>query len=124
MRPAVVVFALAVAAASCGGGGEDSTSLATCEDVADAAIAAVQESIDMMDSVAAGAEPDPDVATAVEGRARAVERRAGELGCTEEEMARLTAERIGLLRAETVAGQVIIEGLRAELGRGSSGGEG
>ena len=78
----------------------------------------------MMDSAAAGAEPDPDVATAVEGRARAVERRAGELGCTEEEMARLTAERIGLLRAETVAGQVIIEGLRAELGRGSSGGEG
>jgi hypothetical protein len=124
MRPAFVVFALAVVAASCGGGGEDPASLATCEDVADAAVAAVQESIDVIDSVAAGAEPDPDVATAVEERARVLERRAGELGCTEAEMARLTAKRIGLLRAETVAGQLIIEGLRAETAGGSGGGEG
>jgi hypothetical protein len=124
MRRQGIVVVLGVVLAACGGdaGRADSAALDTCEQIADAAMDVTQDLVDLIDAAAAGAEPDPESIAAVEILALGLEDRAGELGCTDEQMAGLWGERAHVLRAESVAGQQYIEGLKA--GEGGFSGEG
>ena len=101
---------------ACGGGeaGIDPASLESCEAVAAAAIEVIQDSIDIVDEASTtGEEPDQALADSVEATGAALEERAAVLGCTEEQIAESMAVLIGDLHAESVFGQLIIEGLTA-----------
>ncbi len=123
MRRIIVptVLALALLAASCGndGGTGDPASLGTCEEVADAAIDVLQQTIDVVDGLsdedpASSDEPGEasDEFRAIEEAGMALEARALDLGCTDEQMSALMRERAGTLSAESAIGQLVIEGLR------------
>jgi len=111
----LAVAALTASLVACGGGdgSVDPSSLGTCEAVADAAVVVIQDSIDLMDAAATGAEPALDEIAALEGLGRDLEERARALGCGDEEMTALMIERADHLEAGSVLGQSIIEGLRA-----------
>ena len=101
---------------ACGGGEgtPDPTSLQTCDEVAAAAIEVIQASINIVDETSTtGAEPDPAVTESVEATGAALEGRAATLGCTDEQMSVLMSGLAGSLEAESVFGQLIIEGLTA-----------
>jgi len=123
MRRVVLLLALVTAllAASCGddGGIVDSASLETCGDVADAAIDVLQQTIDIVDEMSVDdlvsvGDPGeaPEETRVIEETGVALEARALDLGCTDEQMSGLMRERAGALSAESVPGQLIIEGLR------------
>jgi len=115
------VLALALLAASCGDDGEmvDPASLGTCEEVADATIDVLQQTIDIVDGLSAedpASSDDAGEATdefrAIEEAGMALEARALDLGCTDEQMSALMRERADLLSAESSIVQLVIEGLR------------
>jgi len=123
MRRVILLLALAPAllAASCGddGGKVDPSSLQTCGEIADAAIDVLQQTIDIVDEMSVDdlvgvGDPGeaPDEIRAIEEAGMALEARALELGCTDEQMSGLMRERAGVLSAESTPGQLVIEGLR------------
>lgn len=115
------MLALALLAASCGddGGEADPASLGTCEEIADAAIDVLQQTIDVVDGMS---DADPassgdtgegsDEFQAIEEAGAALEARALDLRCTDEQMSALMRERADSLSAESTIGQLVIEGLR------------
>lgn len=115
------VLALALLAASCGDDGDmvDPASLGTCEEVADATIDVLQQTIDIVDGLSAEDPASSDDAgevtdefRAIEEAGMALEARALDLGCTDEQMSALMRERADRLSAESSIGQLVIEGLR------------
>ena len=110
---------MAMAAAlfvACGGGDETPapSSLQSCDEVAIAAIEVIQGSIDIVDAASTtGEEPDLSVTESVEATGAALENQASVLGCTDEQMSALIADLAADLQAESVFGQLIIEGLTA-----------
>lgn len=117
MRRILPAVLAVVIASGCGGGDSDPASLDDCESVAQAAVAVIQQTIDVLEVAAGGTEPDPEAVAEIEAAGSALEARAEEIGCTEAEIAGLMAGLAGSLEAETALGQQIIEGLRT----GSSG---
>lgn len=124
MRRALgLAIAATLVVAACGDDGADFSdpeSLDTCEEVADGAVAVLQETIDIMDSMsveeltALGAsEETPEEFRSVEEQGRALEERSAEIGCSEEEFSSLVAERAADLTAESPLGQLILEGVKA-----------
>ena len=112
MRRIIPLLATVLFAAACGGGEKttDPASLASCEAVAGAAIAVIQDSIDLMDEASTSqTEPDPETVAAIEEAGAALSERAAALGCTDEEMTALLAGLADDLEAESVFGQLIIE---------------
>ena len=116
-----MTLVLAIAAAACGGDdAADPASLDSCEAVADASIVVLQDTLDIMDNLSieelaalGGSDETPDQFKEIEAQGAAFEARAGELGCTEEEMSALLADRATGLSAESQFGQLILEGLKA-----------
>ena len=110
---AVVLFGLALAFVT----GEEVTGAGLFVDFvrsvgAGAAIGVVQDSIDIVDAASlTGEEPDPAAVTGVEELGIALEARASELGGGEAEMAERMAGLAEGLEADSVFGQLIIEGL-------------
>ncbi|MCB2222610.1 MAG: hypothetical protein KQH83_00430 [Actinobacteria bacterium] len=116
MRRRITAVLAAVALAACGGGAEqgrpDPAGLGSCDAVAEAVVAVIQENIVLVDDAAdALTEPDPAVVADLEQAGAALEARAAELGCTDDEMTAAIAARAGGLEARSVYGQLIIEGL-------------
>ena len=97
----------------------DVTAVSSCAGLADAGIDLLQDTIDALEALdddelaALDGQDEPEEFEIFEVRGDAHERRAGELGCSPEERARLLAERVDRLEATTVLGQLIIEGARA-----------
>jgi len=115
------VLVLALLAASCGddGGTADPASLGTCEEIADAAIDVLQQTIDVVDGMSnvdpassGDAGEGSDEFQAIEEAGAALEARALELVCTDEQMSALMRDRADSLSAESTIGQLVIEGLR------------
>jgi len=114
---------LAVAVAACGddsGGSADPASLNSCETLADASIDLLQDTLDIIDSMSAeelaamgASEETPSELVAIETRGTALEDRADELGCTEEQMSALMTARVDDLSSDSVFGQFLIESIRA-----------
>ncbi len=114
------LLVLAMVAAACGDD-DDAGSADSCEGVADAAIDLLQEVIDELgemspeDLAAMDSEETPEAFADLETEGEALETRATELGCADEEMGQLVADRIGNLdvAADNIIGQFILEGLRS-----------
>ncbi|MBI5158233.1 MAG: hypothetical protein HZA58_09550 [Acidimicrobiia bacterium] len=113
---------LVVALAACGddGGSADPASVNSCESLADASIALLQDTLDIIDSMSAeelaamgNSEETPPALASIESRGTALEDRAEELGCTEEQMSALMTARVDDLSSDTVFGQFLIESIRA-----------
>lgn len=121
--PALAV-ALLLALAACGdddgGAPADPAALTSCEQVADASIALMQDAIDIIDSLSTEelaefgtSEETPEVFRDVEAQGTALENRAEAIGCTEEQMNSLLAARVDDLSSDTTFGQFIIESVRS-----------
>jgi hypothetical protein len=122
--PTILLATLVVVAvAACGddsGGSADPASLNSCESLADASIDLLQDTLDVVDSMSAeelaamgsSEETPPELAT-IETRGTALEARAEDLGCTEEQMSSLMTARVDELSSDTVFGQFLIESIRA-----------
>lgn len=128
-RPAVlVIVALSLAVAACGDdnvGSQDPATLGSCEQVADAMIGVLDQTLEVVDSMTAeelaelGASEEPPAALVdVQTRGEALVERAGVIGCQDEQMASLLAARADDLSSDSVFGQFLIESIRA--GAGSS----
>jgi hypothetical protein len=125
-RLAVALLSFALIAAACGDdGAADPASLDSCEALAVAGIAMLQETIDLIDGLdaselAALGESDatPPEFEAIQARGDELTDRATEIGCTDEEMANLVAARAGDLSADSVFGQFILEGVQGGEGTG------
>lgn len=107
----LVAMVVALAASGCGGG-------ETCETLVDSAMELVQDAIDQLDRMSveelAAAEGEaPDAFRRLEAEGEALGERAGELGCSRDEVARLVADRVDRLVAGSDAGQAVIESIRA-----------
>lgn len=113
---AILLVALALVAAACGSQPE------TCDEVADETIALMQDLIDnveaefgeqsledIIERMLAGEEL-PSV-VAFEEEADQLSERAGELGCTQEQLEKAVASRTDRLEATTPLGEFIIEGI-------------
>ncbi|MEE9298740.1 MAG: hypothetical protein V3V29_06875 [Acidimicrobiia bacterium] len=120
-RLAVALLAMALVTATCGDDdAADPGSVDSCEGLAVAGIALLQDTIDIIDdldieALAALGESDetPEVFADVEARGDELTARADELGCSDEQMAALMANRAGDLSADSVFGQFILEGVRS-----------
>lgn len=116
------ILAFALVAVACGGDGAaaDPASLSSCDGLASAGIALLQDTIDLIDGLDAseltalsdGSEP-PAEFTALQARGDELTARADAVGCSDEEMATLVAERASDLSADSVFGQFILESVRA-----------
>lgn len=117
MRKRAVVAMVAVAAlvfAGCGG------EAATCDELADQAVDLIQDLIaeveaefgdtPLQDLTAETEFPSSD---RFEEESDALDARAEELGCSDSQMAELTAARLGRLEASTPIGRFIVEAFRA-----------
>ena len=116
MRRIIPLAMTAALFVACGGGDETPapSSLQSCDEVAIAAIEVIQDSIDIVDEASTtGEEPDLSVTESVEATGAALENQASVLGCTDEQMSALIADLAADLQAESVFGQLIIEGLTA-----------
>jgi hypothetical protein len=116
MRRIIPLAVIATLFVACGGGEEtpEPSSLQSCDAVAVAAIEVIQDSIDIVDeALTTGEEPDPSVTESIEVTGAALEAQAAVLGCTDEQMSALMADLAAGLQAESVFGQLIIEGLTA-----------
>jgi hypothetical protein len=120
-RLAVAALCLSMVAAACGDdAAADPATLDSCEGLATAGIDLLQDTIDLIDGLDAaalasfgeGTEVPPEF-TAIQTRGDELTGRATEIGCSDEEMAALMAERAGGLSADSVFGQFILEGVRA-----------
>lgn len=128
-RTASVLLAtlLLVAVAACGdddGGSANPASLDSCASLADASIALLQDTLDIIDSMSVeelaamgSSEETPPELAAIEARGTALEERAENLGCTEEQMSSLMIARADELDSDSVFGQFLIESIRS--GEGS-----
>lgn len=120
-RLAAALLALAIVAAACGDdGAADAGSLDSCEGLAAAGIALLQDTIDVIDDLdpaelATLGESDttPPAFAALEARGDELTARADEIGCSDEEMASLMAERAAGLSSDSIFGQFILEGVKA-----------
>jgi hypothetical protein len=115
-----MIVLLAMVVAACGDDGADPDSLDSCEAVADASIEVLQDVIDEMDSMSiedlaamGSSEETPEQFKDAEERGMALSDRADELGCTDDQMGTLMAERAGDLSADSQFAQLIIESIRA-----------
>jgi TolA-binding protein len=122
--PTVLLAALLlVAMSACGddsGGSADPASLSSCESLADASIDLLQDTLDIIDSMSAEdlaamgtSEDTPPELAAIETRGTALEERAEDLGCTEEQMSALMTARVDDLSSDSVFGQFLIESIRS-----------
>ena len=120
-RFAAALLLLALVAAACGDDdAADPASLDSCEGLAAAGVAMLQDTIDLIDGLDASAlaaltdesEPPPEFA-ALQDRGEELTARADEIGCSDEEMAALLADRAGDLSADSVFGQFILESVSA-----------
>ena len=118
LKPFVVlVFVLALVVAACGNSQPE-----TCDEVADQTIELMQDLIDdvekefgeeSLDDIIArmlAGEELPSV-VAFEEQADELSQRAGELGCTQEQLEEAVASRTDRLEATTPLGEFIIEGI-------------
>jgi hypothetical protein len=120
-RIAIALFGLALIAAACGDdGAADPASVDSCEGLADAGVALLQDTIDIIDSMdvealaALGEEgATPPELVSIEERGEELTDRADALGCSDEEMAALMAERAEDLSSDSIFGQFILEGIRS-----------
>lgn len=125
-RLVVAVLSLALIVAACGDDdAADPASLDSCEGLAVAGIAMLQDTIDLVDGLdatqlAALGESDevPPGFEALQARGDELADRATEIGCSDEEMADLVAARAEDLSADSVFGQFILEGVRGGDGSG------
>ena len=115
-----LLFLVLVAGACSGDDAANAASLGSCESLAGEGISLMQDAIDLIDgldsaSFAAfveGAGPPPEF-LALQTRGDEMSARADEVGCSDEEMAALLAERASGLSADSIFGQFILEGVRA-----------
>ena len=118
LKPLVVlVFVLALVVAACGNSQPE-----TCDEVADQTIELMQDLIDdvekefgeeSLDDIIArmlAGEELPSV-VAFEEQADELSQRAGELGCTQDQLEEAVASRTSRLEATTPLGEFIIEGI-------------
>lgn len=120
----LVVLALVLAA--CGDDdAAEPASLDSCESIADAGIAMVQEVIDEIDDltleeqIALGAsEEEPEMFQNMEARGQELETRAEEVGCSDDEMAQLVMDRLGNLSSDSDFGQLVLEAVKAQAEEG------
>ncbi len=120
-RLAVALLAIALVAAACGDDdAADPGSADSCEGLAVAGIAMLQETIDIIDNmdiadlIALGeSDETPEVFADLESRGDELEARADELGCSDEQIATLMAERAGDLSSDSDFGRLILEGVRS-----------
>ena len=119
-RFAVGLLFVVLVVTACGDGDAvDAASLDSCEGLADAGISLLQDTIDLIDGLDAAAlvalgedsEPLPEF-TALQARGDEMTSRADQIGCSDEVMAALLAERASGLSADSVFGQFIVEGVR------------
>ncbi len=117
-RSAALLITVALVAAACGDDNGDATSLDSCEDVADATIALVQDVIDELESMSpsdVGALTQGEEFPAfveIEQRGIDLGMKAEELGCSDIDA--LVQERADRLEADPANGftQLIVEGTR------------
>ncbi len=121
-RTAIALAAVALVAAACGGddSAAEPASLDSCEGLAVAGIAMLQDTIDFVDGLDASelaalgdSDTPPPEFRALQDRGDALSSRADEIGCSDEEMAALVADRAGDLSADSVFGQFILESVRS-----------
>lgn len=126
-RIATLLIALALIAAACGDddAAADPASLDSCEGLAVAGISMLQDTIDLIDGLDAtalaafsdGSDVPPEFVE-IQQRGDELTARADEIGCSDEEMAALMAERAADLSADTAFGQFILESIKTGDGGG------
>ncbi len=119
-----LLLVLALTAAACGGddgGVTDPAAANSCADLAEVTINATQEAIDAFDemSIADFAELGetgemPEALMKFETLGDQLEQRAGELGCSEEEVRKLTCDRIGDLKSSGDFGELMLAEFASE----------
>ena len=116
-RLIILLTVLAVAISACGGQPE------TCDEVADETVALMQDLIDEVESELGDMSVEELLATFASGeelpsvvsfdeKAEKLSERAGELGCTQDQLEIAVAQRTDQLQADTPLGQFIIEAIK------------
>ena len=109
----ILMAALGLVAAACGG---DSGG-GSCESVADDAIDVIQEVIDEMDALSleeiASMEEEPQALQDMERRAEELQDQANDLGCNDAEMETLLNARAGDLTANGMFGELLVDELQS-----------
>jgi hypothetical protein len=116
MRKLLVVIAvLSLVAVSCGSG----DSADSCEGVADDAVGIIQDMIDQFDSMttddmmAMASEGEPEAVTEMTNKLDSLQQKAVALGCSDDQMTTLLADRAGNLKAETSIGQMMVDEIQS-----------
>ncbi len=129
-RFAIALVSLALVVAACGDDdAADPAALDSCEGMAAAGIDIVRDTIDLIDGLDAEGlvalsesdEPPPEFAD-LQRRGDELLAHATTIGCSDEEIATLVANRAGDLSADSVFGQVILEAVQSGEGIGFFGG--
>ena len=118
-----LLAALMLVFAACGdsGGGGDIGSIGDCDDLVDEALVMLQDVLDELsdlsleDAVALGeSDEEPEALRDLEERGTALEARATELNCSDEEMGAALVDRADELEANGPFAELILEGLRSD----------
>ncbi len=116
-----LLLVLALVAVACGDDDDAGAgALDTCEGIADAGIAMIQDVIDEIDDmtleeqIALGGEEEPEVFTEMERRGEELELAADEIGCSDDEMASLVVDRLGDLTSDSDFGTLVLEAVKTE----------
>lgn len=115
-----LLLAFLIVLPACGGGGDDDGAAAagsvdeveTCEQLADMTIEEFQELLDgLADVTAAEMQSDatPEALTEFEEDGEALSAKAEDLGCSDEDMARMLDERAGDLTAEGPFAELLLQ---------------
>ena len=120
-----IVLMLSLIIAACGGDDDDDNGAVTniedaetCEQVADIAIAEIQNLLDAVSNLTMAdlmSEDEPEALTNFETEFEAIGDKADEIGCSDEEMQGLFEDRVDSLTAEGPVGELLLQGLQTEL---------
>ena len=119
-KMAVLVLALALVAAACGGDDSaDPASLDNCDGILDAGVGLLETAIEAFDAMStedlmalADSDNPPEAITTFETDGRALAARAETLGCDQAELTAGLGERIDDIESESFFGQAILEAIR------------
>ena len=120
----VMLLGLMLIAAACG---DDNSSGASdsCEGIATAGIALFQDVLDEIDGLnpeeqaaVLTSDEEPPFLADLETKGLALEARADQIGCTDEQLLGLMSGKVGDLKADTTIGELFLQGIEESIASG------
>ena len=125
-KPTVILLGLMLVLTACGDdGSSDPAAADSCESLASAGIALFQDVLDEIDGLnpeeqaaVLTSDEEPPFLADLETKGLAIEARADEIGCTDEQLLGLMSGRVGDLKADTTIGELFLQGIEESIASG------